>query len=227
LLKSKGEVRQYIQDFIKLIENQHSARVKAIRIDNGPEFAIPQFYASKGIVHQTSCVESPQKNGRVEGKHQHVPNVGRALLFQSKLPKQFWSYAILHATYIINRVPNTLLKNESPYFLLYNHIPNLHDLKVFGSLCYASTLHSHRTKLAPRARKCIFLDYKHGVKETVLLDLTMNIYYHVNLLHPCPPGLIIPHHPLYIIKITLHYLFINLHHHPLLKHNLHHLPPFI
>ena len=56
----KGEVRQYIQDFLKLIENQHNARVKAIRTDNGPEFAMPQFYASKGIVHQTStqCGES-------------------------------------------------------------------------------------------------------------------------------------------------------------------------
>jgi len=60
LLKSKGEVRHYIQDFIKLIENQHNARVKAIRTNNGPEFAMSQFYASKGIVHQTSCVESPQ-----------------------------------------------------------------------------------------------------------------------------------------------------------------------
>ena len=89
-----------------------------------------------------------------------------------KLPKQFWSYAILHATYIINTVPSTLLKNKSPYLLLYNHAPNLHDLKVFGSLCYASTLQSHRTKLAPRARKCIFLGYKHGVKGVVLLHLS-------------------------------------------------------
>jgi len=190
---------------------------------------MPQFYASKGIVHQTSYVESPQQNGRVERKHQHVLNVGRALLFQSKLPKQLWSYAILHATHIINRVPSTLLKTKSPYFLLYKHTPNLYDLKVFGSLCYASTLQSHRTKLAPRARKCIFLGYKHGVKGIVLLDLsnrkflvleislTMNIYYHINLPHPCPPRLIIPHHPLYITKITLHYLFINLHHHPLLQ----------
>jgi len=91
-----------------LIKKQYSARVKVVRTDNGPTFAIPQFYASKGIMHQITCVESPQQNG----KHQHVFNVGRALLFQSKLPKQFWSYVILHATYIINRVPSTLLENK-------------------------------------------------------------------------------------------------------------------
>jgi hypothetical protein len=92
-------------------------------------------------------------------------------LFQSKLPKKFWSYAIVHATFIINRVTTPLLHNKSPYHLLHNHPPNLEHLKVFGSLCYASTLHIHRTKLDPRARKCIFIGYKPGVKGVILYDL--------------------------------------------------------
>jgi hypothetical protein len=54
---------------------------------------------------------------------------------------------------------------------LYNSPPDIESLKVFGSLCFASTLQSHRTKLEPRARKCIFLGYKSGMKGVVLLDL--------------------------------------------------------
>jgi hypothetical protein len=143
LLKAKSEVSILVQNFVTMIEKQFNTSVKTIRTDNGPEFLIPDFYSSKGIVHQTSCVETPQQNGRVERKHQHLLNVGRSLLFQSKLPKQFWSYAVVHAAFIINRVNTPLLASKSPYHLLYNKPPDLSELKVFGSLCYASTLHIH------------------------------------------------------------------------------------
>jgi hypothetical protein len=130
-----------------LVENQFHTTPKIVRTDNGPEFSLPSFYASKGIIHQKSCVETPQQNGRVERKHQHLLNVGRALLYQSKLPKTYWSYAILHATFIINRVTTPLLHNQSPYQKLHHTIPDLHSFKVFGCLCYATTLQQNRTKL--------------------------------------------------------------------------------
>jgi hypothetical protein len=173
-MKSKSEARTHVQNFIKFVETQHSQTVKSIRTDNGPEFLMPQFYAAKGIFHQTSCVESPQQNGRVERKHQNILNIGRALLIQSNLPKTFWSYAVSHAVYIMNRIPTPLLQNQSPYYMLYNSEPDLHTLKIFGSLVFASTLQIHRSKLDPRAKKCIFLGYKAGVKGVVLLDLHTN-----------------------------------------------------
>lgn len=98
------------------------------------------FYASKGILHQTSCVETPQQNGRVERKHQHILAVARALLIQSRLPFKFWAHAVLHAVFLINRVPSSVVNGKIPYELLYGHLPDLSDLKVFGSLCYATTL---------------------------------------------------------------------------------------
>jgi hypothetical protein len=160
LMKTKSEARNHVQNFIKLIETQHNHLVKTVRTDNGPEFIMPSFYASKGIIHHTSCVETPQQNGRVERKHQQILNIGRALLIQSNLPKIFWCYAVTHAVYIMNRIPIPILKNKSPYSLLYKCDPDMHLLRVFGSLAFASTLSNHRTKLEPRARKCIFLlDY--------------------------------------------------------------------
>jgi hypothetical protein len=140
-MKDKSETRQHVIDFIKMIEIQHKSHVKIVRSDNGVEFLMPQFYSSKGIIHQTSCVETPEQNGRVERKHQHLLNVGRALLFQANLPKTFWSYAVQHAVYLINRIPSSVLKNKSPYELLHNEKPQIEHLKVFGSLAYAPCLH--------------------------------------------------------------------------------------
>lgn len=60
LMKSKAETWPNVINFIKLIETQHKTSAKCVRIDNGPEFIMPNYYASKGILHQTSNVKSPQ-----------------------------------------------------------------------------------------------------------------------------------------------------------------------
>lgn len=101
----KFETQQILKDFITQVENQFDTKVKAIRTDNGAEFILHSYYASKGIIHQTTCVETPQQNGIVEQKHQDLLNVTRALLFQSHMPSSFWSFALLHATFIINCLP--------------------------------------------------------------------------------------------------------------------------
>jgi hypothetical protein len=123
-MKHKSETRQNIMNFVHMVETQYNSKVKIIRSDNGVEFLIPNFYNSKGILHHTSCVETPEQNGRVERKHQHLLNVGRALLFQAKLPKTFWSFAISHSTYLINRIPTPLLNNKSPFELQNKALKN-------------------------------------------------------------------------------------------------------
>jgi hypothetical protein len=97
--------------------------------------------------------------------------VTRALLFQSNLPKSFWSHAVSHAIHIINRLPTPFLQNKSPYQVLHNALPDFSTLKVFGSLCFASTLKANRLKLDSRSRKCIYLGSKAGVKGHILFDL--------------------------------------------------------
>jgi hypothetical protein len=51
LLKTKAEVSNHVKNFITLIQTQFHITPKNIRTDNEPEFLLPDFYASLGIVH--------------------------------------------------------------------------------------------------------------------------------------------------------------------------------
>ncbi|XP_019420736.1 PREDICTED: uncharacterized protein LOC109330924 [Lupinus angustifolius] len=60
MLKNKSEVSSLLRDFVTIIENQFSNRIKVVRTDNGKEFLMGSYYSSQGIVHQTSCPYTPQ-----------------------------------------------------------------------------------------------------------------------------------------------------------------------
>ncbi|KAL1198055.1 Retrovirus-related Pol polyprotein from transposon RE1 [Cardamine amara subsp. amara] len=157
LLPTKQEVARTIRDFLALVEHQFQKHVKTVRSDNGTKFmCLSSFFREKGILHETSCVHTPQKNGRVERKHRHILNVARALRFQSSLPLEFWGECILTAAYLINRTPTPLLKGKTPFDILYGRAPPLQHLRVFGSLCYAHNKDHRGDKFASRSIKCVF-----------------------------------------------------------------------
>jgi len=145
-MHNKSEVRANVTNFITYAENQFSTKVKIIRTNNGIEFSMHDFFGSKGIIHETTCIETPEQNGIVEKKHQHLLNVTRALLFQSSLPVVFWCFVVQHAVFLINCMPTPLLNNATPYEKLYKKFCDISHLHVFGCLCYSSTILAHRKK---------------------------------------------------------------------------------
>ena len=190
MLKNKSEVQKYIPDFFAFVKKQFGKEVKAIRSDNAPELFLSNFYHSLGVIHYRSCVETPQQNSVVERKHQHILNVARALLFQSSLPVCYWSDYILTAVYLINRTPSPFLNNKTPFEILHDKLPDYSHLRVFGCLCYVSTLKANRTKFSPRAKAAVFLGYPFGFKGYKLLDIetrsisiSRNVIFHEEIFH--------------------------------------------
>jgi len=88
------------------VQTQFETAIKIIKSDNEIEFFMINFFINKGIVHQTSCVNTLQQNSIVERKHDHLLNVARTLMIQSHLPKIYWSYSMRHAADIINTLPH-------------------------------------------------------------------------------------------------------------------------
>ncbi|CAM8888286.1 unnamed protein product [Rhodiola kirilowii] len=174
LLRAKHEAAAVILQFFRMVNNQFDCKIKFFRTDNGAEFfsnTVTQFLTQEGCIHQSSCVYTPQQNGIVERKHRHLLEVARALKFQAALPDIFWGECVLTATYIINRLPSGLLYGKTPYELLFYRGPSYDHMRVFGCLCYATTVSAGRTKFEPRADACIFLGYPHGQKGYKLFSM--------------------------------------------------------
>lgn len=111
---------------------------------------LKNLFTEKGISHQTTCTYTPQQNGVVERKHKHLLETFRALLFQSNLPTKFWGDCVLTATYLINRFPSKVLKNKTPFEILFGYPPSYSHLKSFCCLCYVTNNEKSRDKFQSR-----------------------------------------------------------------------------
>ncbi|GJX97393.1 ribonuclease H-like domain-containing protein [Tanacetum coccineum] len=101
-----------------------------------------------------------------------INNVVRSLLFQARLPPEYWVEALLTAAYLLNILPSTSINNDIPYTKLFNKPPSYTHLRTFGCLCYPYTFPPH--KLAPRTTPSIFLGYPYNHRGYRCLDLNTN-----------------------------------------------------
>lgn len=103
LLHNKMQAKNTIFSFFSQVETQFQSIIKTIRTDNGTEIIQQEclsFFMTKGVIHQTSIVQRPQQNGRVERKHRHFFEVAWALKFHANVPIHFWGDCLLTATHI-------------------------------------------------------------------------------------------------------------------------------
>ena len=162
LMKQKNEVLKCFRDFYSLIGNQFDARVKVLRTDNGTEYVnneFESFLSAQGILHQTTCPDTPPQNGVAERKNRHILEVARSLMYTMNVPKFLWSEAVMTAVYLINRTPSRLLGWKTPYEMLRGVNEFIIPPKVFGCTCFVRDHRPSVGKLDPRAVKCIFVGY--------------------------------------------------------------------
>jgi len=59
LMKLKFETLNLVKSFVSLIRTHFPKKIKSIRSHNGTKFSLKSFYSEEGIMHQTSCVDTP------------------------------------------------------------------------------------------------------------------------------------------------------------------------
>ena len=167
-MKEKSKVRHIFQTFNLMVQNQFNSKIQVLKSNNAKEYftsSLSTYLQNHGIIHISSCIDTPQQNGVVERKNKHLLEVAWCLMFFSNVPNYLWGEAILTTTYLINRMPSRVLTFQSPRQLLLKKFPHTRaassdlPLKVFGCTAFVHVYPQNRSKFAPLANKCISLGY--------------------------------------------------------------------
>jgi hypothetical protein len=112
-----------------------------------------------GIQRKYSCSYSPQQNGIAERKNRHIVEITRAMLNEKNLPNHFWAEMVSTAVYIMNQTPTTTVHGMTLEEKFTGKKPDVSHLRVFGCITYVHVPDEKRSKLDPKAEKCIFIGY--------------------------------------------------------------------
>ena len=178
LLRSKDEALPAYKSWVTAVEAEQSAaghKVAAVRSDNGGEFISEAFDAllkERGSSRERSTPYTPQQNGVAERVNRTLLNSVRAMLHDSPLDDSFWDEALRTAVTYHNCAPASAVGGTTPHKVWSGHRPRVGYMRAFGCLCYAHVAKVGRDKLAPRARKCVFVGYEPGMKACRLWDVS-------------------------------------------------------
>ena len=156
-LKQKSDTLEATEQF--LADTAPIGKVKCIRSDNSGKFVgqkCKSFLRQNKIKHETCAPYSPHQNGTAERAWLSLFNMARCLLLEANLPKFLWAYAVMASAYIRNRCFNDRL-GKTPYEALSGFKPDVSNMQVFGSVCYAYV--QDAKKLEARSKEGLFVGY--------------------------------------------------------------------
>ena len=80
------------------------------------------------------------------------------------MPLYYWAEALNTTNFILNRCITSGVHEIAPEEYFYGRKPSLGHLKMFGCLAYVRVLAEVRSKLDPKAEKCVFVGYSEEQK---------------------------------------------------------------
>ena len=78
---------------------------------------------------------------------------------EKNMSQYFWAEAVFPVVYIMNKTPSIVVHDVTPEKRFPSTKPDLSHLKVFDCIAYVHVSDERRTKLDPKAEKCVFIGY--------------------------------------------------------------------
>jgi hypothetical protein len=123
-----------------------------------------EFCKKCGIAGKKTTPYTPQQNGVEEIMNRTLMGKARCMLNGVKLGKEFWAQGVGIKCYLVNRSPSSALDDKTPQEVCTGKGPSLTHLKVIGCDAYVHVSKENRSKMNKKAKKCIFIEHKDGLK---------------------------------------------------------------
>jgi len=136
-----------------MIHTQFDKKIQVLRSDNGREFvnkSMQEFFKENGLIHQTSCLNTPQENGVAKRKNRKILEMTQAMIFYAQVLTCFRPEVVATSTYLLNRLPSKILNHKTPLQILtiQTDIPPVQMLPpiVFRCSVFVHIPKANRTK---------------------------------------------------------------------------------
>jgi hypothetical protein len=132
--------------------------------DNGGEFVgeeSTQMLLDNLVAQELTSPHTPGQNGIAERSNRTIGEATVACMIAAKAPNHLWDYAMMNVLHVENLLPTEVFENKStPYIQLYNKVPDISYLRVWGCTAYAILPESQRPSFGARAIKGRFIGYE-------------------------------------------------------------------
>nr|GFA61736.1 Gag-Pol polyprotein [Tanacetum cinerariifolium] len=161
-LRSKDETPKVLIDFLRLVQRGLHAQVRIVQTDKGTKFlnkTLHAYFASEGILHQTSIARTPKQNGVVERRNRTLVEVTQIMLSAAKVSLFFCAKAIATTCFTQNRSLVIRRHEKTPYHVINDRKPSVKFFHIFGSLCYIVRDGENLDKIKETGDACILVEY--------------------------------------------------------------------
>jgi hypothetical protein len=175
-LKLKSEASDKLIEWMRMIQRSYGkpALVYTFVSDQGGEYTsatFQKYLRTNGIRHLMGPANTPQYNAVAERANRTIGEMAECLRKSAGLPESHWGYARETAAFLRNRCPSSSNPgNQTPFYIVNGRLPDLHDLRIFGSRCMVYIpKQGRRNKLSDKAYPATFVGYSENFRSYLVI----------------------------------------------------------
>lgn len=125
ILKNKSDVGCIFRVFYQMINTRFKSSIKIFHSDNGGEFVNTTlfiFFQEHGILHKTTCSQTPKQNGIAECQNRHILKNTLTFLLGTSALQLFCFGVVTYVVYLLNQNPSRVLDFKTSMETLTRYI---------------------------------------------------------------------------------------------------------